>query len=174
MLVYFKVTKRVTTEKLIEDLETLLEELRQLEACEPEIIKDHFNEVLDSQQNKLKQKKKVNVEDIQDVEMLLDSFNLTDSKTASESQTVTKCRGDEKSVGCCSEESCEKESQSNDCSCHCEAKQSIKQTERSKIKLKNCVDIDQGWGKIETLLKGHNIPQSFINQLGNSITGIDK
>ena len=174
MLIYFKMTKKDKTEKFIEDLETHLEELKQFEADEPEIIKEHYNKVMDSQQNRLKQKEKVNLEDIQDVEMLLDDFNLTDKDTGVESQTFNEFCAEERSASCCLEESCKKESKLNDCSCHCETKQIVKYAEGPRIKLKHVVDIFQEWGKIETLLNRHDVPQGFINRLRINIIGIDK
>ena len=174
MLIYFKVTKKDKTKKFIEDLETHLDELKQFEADEPEIIKEHYNKVMDSQQNRLKEKERVNIEDIQDVEMLLDDFNLTDKDIGVESQTMNEFCAEEVSACCCLEESCKKGSKLNDCSCHCETQQDVKLTEGPRIKLKHFVDIYQEWGKIETLLNRHDIPQGFINGLRSSVIGIDK
>ena len=170
MMIFFKCNS-CGSEDLLKDLESFLTELKDIEAVQPELDEVAVEEIARSDRNRVKEDTTAEAIHCEDIETLVNdlSFMENDDGVAMQPSKIPEkncCCVDNDST-CNSPKdathSCQRQTRNSNQTQKCE----IKDGKRSRLKYS--FSIDHQLGRLEQLLKEHNVPDNVLQKLRKSV-----
>ena len=175
-MIFFK-SSHCASDKLLEDLESFLGELKEIELKQPEIDETNVEEFARMGEDKLTKDITVGAANYDEIEMLVDSFSLKETDDMTSIEQSTKQHDSSLYNNAENIDHRDNDTKAMISNCHCQSKdnhqmQQCKAKSGKRVRLKYSFDIKHGLEQLEHLLTAHDIPGSVLEKVRASISAV--